>query len=253
MPQPQDHSFVDVLAAEHAELCSLLDGLDEGEWESATPAEGWTVKDSVSHLAHTEELARHTATGGPCSLANEIERVGQAGVIPAGVDRGRALSGTEVLAWFEGAAAYDRAALGRVDVGLRVPWGLGMSWRSFVTARLMEAWAHGLDIRAGLERPAVDSDRLAHIAWLSLGSVPYALSVAGVEPPAGHSLRLELTGPAGQAWAYGPEEATDVIRGPAGTWCRRAVQRIAPNEAAAGITCDGPLAELAFRHARCFL
>ena len=60
------------------------------------------------------------------------------------------------------------------DVRQRVPWGLGMGWRTFVTARTMEHWAHGLDIRAAVHVAAVDTDRLQHIAWLGYSTLPYA-------------------------------------------------------------------------------
>lgn len=242
---------MEVLDAEHAELESVLAGLSRQQWDSETPAAGWSVKDSLSHLADTEVIARHTTTGGPRALTREIERTNGA-VIDAGVDVGRSMSGDAVRAWFLSASEYNRAALRRVDRGLRVPWGLGMSWRTFVTARLMEAWAHGLDIRAALGRPAPDSARLQHVAWLSLGSLPYAFRVAQLEMPAERSLRLELEGPAGEQWRIGPEDATDTIRGPAGLWCRRAVQRIRPDQASE-LEVQGPLAELAFANARCFL
>jgi uncharacterized protein (TIGR03084 family) len=247
----QDHDFVDVLDAEHADLEIVLSGLSRRQWEFETPAVGWTVKDSVSHLADTELIARHTVTGGPRALAHEIGRTNGA-VIESGVDAGRLMSGDAVRAWFRATSEYNRAALRRVDTTLRVPWGLGMGWRTFVTARLMEAWAHGLDIRAALGRPARDTDRLQHVAWLSLSSLPYAFRFARLDMPTERSLRLELEGPEGENWIIGPDDATDTIRGPAGVWCRRAVQRIPPDQAS-DLELNGPLAELAFANARCFL
>jgi uncharacterized protein (TIGR03084 family) len=127
-----------------------------------------------------------------------------------------------------------------------------MKRASFVTARLMEHWAHGLDIRAGLGVDAVDTARLRHVAWIGYNALPYAFGVADIKAPDGHTLRLDLTGPAGEPWTYGPADATDVISGPAGVWCRRATQRITPAEATA-LTAEGPLAELAVANARSFL
>ena len=40
------------------------------------------------------------------------------------------------------------------------------------------------------------------------------------------TLRIDVTGPCGDLWSYGPADATDTITGPAGQWCRLAVQRI---------------------------
>jgi uncharacterized protein (TIGR03084 family) len=239
--------------AEQQELHDILAGLDDDAWRQPTPAAGWDVRDQVSHLAHTEEVAYDTATGGPRSLANETGRytTGEA-FTEAGCDQGRSMAPKEVLDWWWTAAGRLRPALRALDDGFRVPWGLGMKRQSFVTARLMEHWAHGLDIRAGAGVPAVDTPRLRHVAWIGYSALPYAFNVAGITPPEGHTLRLDVTGPGGEAWSFGPDDATDHITGPAGVWCRRATQRITASEASA-LSADGPLAELALAHARSFL
>jgi uncharacterized protein (TIGR03084 family) len=215
---------------------------------------GWDVRDQVSHLADTEQIARDTVVGGPRSLAAEAAaREADGGVIDYGVAKGRARPGPEVRDWWVGAAARNREALRVADVSERVPWGLGMGWRAFVTARLMEHWAHGLEIRAAVGAPAVDTGRLEPIGWLCYSSLPYAFHVDGVEPPAGRTLRVEVTGPNGEQWTYGKDDATDVLSGPAGVWCRRGVQRMSVKEAAGQLQVEGPLADLALRHARAFL
>ncbi len=248
------HRFVDVLEAEQASFAALLGGLRPDQWSLATPADGWDVMDQVSHLADTEEVAFDTVRGGTRALANEIERhESSGGVIEFGVARGRGLPGAgEVLGWWMVAAERNRQGLRSADPATRVPWGLGMSWRAFVTARLMEHWAHGLDIRSAVGAGNHDTDRLQPIGWLAYGALPYAFGVAGVKPPSGRSLRVEVTGPSGDTWSYGPETATDLVTGPAGIWCRRAVQRITPDQAG-DLTADGALAEMAILHARAFL
>jgi uncharacterized protein (TIGR03084 family) len=249
-----DHSFVDVLAAEQLALLEVLVSLSEKGWSTPTPAAGWDITDQVSHLADTEEVAHDTVEGGPRNLAMESEgHRADGGLIAYGVKRGRALrSPAAVLEWWQTAADRNRTALRRADVGRRVPWGLGMKWRSFVTARLMEHWAHGLDIRAAIGVPYPDTERLEHIAHLCYGSLPYAFTVAGVTPPPNRTLRIELKGPSGQHWVFGPSDATDSITGPAGIWCRRAVQRITPKEAEA-LEVSGPLAAMGVSYARAFL
>jgi uncharacterized protein (TIGR03084 family) len=245
--------ILDEYEAEQIELHDLLVTLSEDEWLLPTPAEGWDVRDTVSHLADTEEIAHDTATGGPRPLNDEAAR------FPTGdaftlweVEKGRSMTGPAVLEWWWEAAARNRAALAGLDTSARVPWGLGMGWRAFVTARLMEHWAHGLDIHAATGRPSVDTDRLRHVAWIGISALPYAFGVVGATAPADHTLRFELTGPAGDTWSFGPDDATDVISGPAGEWCRLAVQRIRRDEAP-NLRADGPLAELALSSARAFL
>jgi uncharacterized protein (TIGR03084 family) len=248
-----DVSFVDVLEAEQRDLHRLLEALAADDWARPTPAAGWDVRDQVSHLAHTEEVALDTLTGGPRNLAAEVERCGGGDAFTEwGCDQGRGKTPHAVLDWWWQASGRMRAGLRQADTAARVRWGLGMSWRSFVTARLMEHWAHGLDVRAAVGAPAPDTDRLQHVAWIGVGALPYAFSVAGVEPPEGHTLRVELVGPAGQRWAYGPPDATDLISGPAGQWCRVAVQRL-PRADAHELKGEGPLAKLALDNARAFL
>jgi uncharacterized protein (TIGR03084 family) len=136
-------------------------------------------------------------------------------------------------------------------VQMRVPWGLGMRPPSFVTARLMECWAHSLDVHAALGTTPVDTDRLRHVAWIGIRALPYAASVAGVAPPEG-PLRVELTLPSGAEWSFGAIDAPDRITGPASEFCRVFVQRIGP-DAAPNVVAEGPGAQLAMRVARSYL
>jgi uncharacterized protein (TIGR03084 family) len=241
--------------AEPTELYRLLCSLDDAAWQAPTPAAGWDVRDQVAHLAHTEEVAYDTATGGPRSLGNETAKYATGEEFTeAGCDEGRAMAATDVREWWWSAAGRLRPALRGLADDFRVPWGLGMKRRSFVTARLMEHWAHGLDIRAAVNVEPVDTDRLRHVAWIGYNAIPYAFGVARIDAPAGHTLRLELSPPSGGGapWTYGPDDATDRITGPAGVWCRRATQRITAAEAS-DLLAEGPLAELALQHARAFL
>ena len=65
------HDAVAELAAEQSELEALLRTIPEESWLRPTPAHGWDVRDQVSHLADTEELAHDTASGGPRQLNAE--------------------------------------------------------------------------------------------------------------------------------------------------------------------------------------
>ena len=46
------------LAKEYEELDAIVGVLDESGWNVMTPAEGWTVKDQIRHLAYYDERAR---------------------------------------------------------------------------------------------------------------------------------------------------------------------------------------------------
>jgi uncharacterized protein (TIGR03084 family) len=122
---------------------------------------------------------------------------------------------------------------------------------SLVTARMMETWAHGLDVCAALGIEPHDTDRLAHIAWLATRALPYAYTVAGREPAA-EPLRVELTLPSGAPWTMGPVTDVNRITGPASDYCRVLVHRLKAADAPA-VRAEGPAAIDALAVARAFL
>jgi uncharacterized protein (TIGR03084 family) len=239
------------LHAEQADLEALLRTLPAESWLLPTPAHGWDVRDSVSHLADTEENAHDTASGGPRQLNTEAMTFeSPEAFTESGCIKGRAMSGPDVLKWWVDGAARTRGVLEQLDPKARVPWGLGMSARSFATARLMETWAHGLDIRAAVGSPPNESARLRSVAWLIIQALPYAFRHAQREQPPG-TLRVELEFE-GDRWTFGPDDADSTITGPAGEFCRRGVQRLALEDAP-NLKAEGRLAEQFLEIARAFL
>jgi uncharacterized protein (TIGR03084 family) len=244
--------LVEDLAAEQDALVAVLEQIEPDDWFRPTPAWSWDVRDTVAHLADTDELAVDTCIDGPRALAKVAATCASSEDLTLlGVLQGRRRPGPEVLAWWSRAQIAERDVLAALDPQMRVPWGLGMRPPSFVTARLMETWAHSLDVHAALGLEPADTDRLRHIAWIGVKALPYACSVAGVTPPDG-PLRVELTLPSGARWTFGPDDAPDRIAGPASEFCRVFVQRI-PASAAPGLVASGDGAELALRVARSFL
>lgn len=252
MPDPNPvPGLVAALVEETAALDALVDELVPDDWLRPTPAWQWDVRDTVAHLADTDEIAVDTCTGGARTLQACIERsVSAEDVTLAGVRRGRRLPGPEVIAWWRDARARELEVLAGLEPSARVPWGLGMSAPAFVTARLMETWAHALDVHAALGSTPTDTDRLAHVAWLGVRSLPYACSVAG-EPPPAVPLRVELELPSGAIWTAGPDDAPARIRGPAGGFCRVVTRRVPV--AASGLVAEGDEAVRMLRVARCYL
>ena len=242
---------VDELHAEQTDLEAVLRALAPESWRLPTPAAGWDVRDQVSHLADTEEIAHDTASGGPRQLNTEaLAFTSPEAFTESGCEKGRRMESAEVLTWWVDGAARTRGVLAALDPKFRVPWGLGMSARSFASARLMETWAHGLDIRAAAGEPPNITPRLRSVAWLIVQALPYAFRVAKREQPPG-TLRVELDYE-GERWTFGAEDADNTIAGPAGEFCRVGVQRM-PLADATGLKADGPLAEAALQNARAFL
>ena len=132
----------------------------------------------------------------------------------------------------------------------RLPWlGTDMSAKSFGTARLMETWAHGLDIHAAVGSVPEDTTRLRHVAFLGWASLPHAFEAAGEEYPA--PIRVELRAPEYQKWIFGPDNAQQVVSGEAGEWCRVVVRRVDSSDTA--LEASGEIAELALRVAKAYL
>jgi uncharacterized protein (TIGR03084 family) len=240
------------LAAEQDALVAVLEPMAPDDWFRPTPAWSWDVRDTVAHLADTDELAVDTCTDGPRALAAVSARCASSEDLTLlGVRHGRRYTGVDVLAWWKRAQLAEREVLLDLDPQMRVPWGLGMRPPSFVTARLMETWAHSLDVHDALGTEPVDTDRLRHVAWIGVRALPYAASVAGVAPPE-DPIRVELTLPSGATWSFGPQDAADQIMGPASQFCRVFVQRI-PIDDAPDLVSVGDGAALALRVARSYL
>jgi uncharacterized protein (TIGR03084 family) len=144
-----------------------------------------------------------------------------------------------------------RDALAEMDTTRRLPWGPNvLSPTSFVTARLMETWAHGLDCFDAVGAEPTDTDRLRHIALLGIRALPYAFLVAGLEGPG--PVRLELEAPSGGTWRLGPDDAPTVIEATAGDWCRAAVRRDRRGERSR-LRGSGPDAANVIDHVRAYL
>ena len=202
----------DDLAAEKADLVAVLRPLDAEAWATPTPAEGWTIRDQITHLAFFDEKAV-LAHEDPDAFMAELPEV--AATIDTHVEVGRTMRPAELLAW------WDRANRTLVDVysGLdprqRVVWyGPPMAARSKVTARIMETWAHGQDVvdALGIVRPP--SPRLRHVCHIGVRARPFAFAANGRPIPEG-DVRVELTAPDGALWDWGAPDAADRVTGSA--------------------------------------
>lgn len=255
------------LVAEQQQLDQFLQTLRTRQWTIATPATGWDIQDIVSHLAYTEALAAEVLEEGQARLdAEEITDIDT--WTQRGVAQGRGRRHQEIIEWWRFGRADVVEALSRMQATDRVPWIHGdMSARTFATTRLMETWAHGLDVKAAIlgrmipleeppnleedeePDPLADTSRLRHIALLGQRTLPFAFQQAGEQFPE-QGIRVEVMGPLYAAWRFGPEDTDQVIKGMAGDWCRVVVQRQDASET--GLKAVGEHAEKALRLARAY-
>jgi uncharacterized protein (TIGR03084 family) len=215
--------------------------LGPGAWDVPTPAENWTVRDQITHLAWFDDAAVRAVTTPEAFRAEVKDMIAEGLDTELIAEEWRAMPGEEVVTWFRAARRRMTEVLAGLDPKARIPWyGPDMGAASFTTARLMETWAHGQDVADGLGIGREPSDRLRHIAQIGVRALPWSFVVHGRPVPA-TPVRVELTLPAGGLWTAGPPQgATDVVRGPALDFCLVVTQRRHPADV--NLTVSGPVA-----------
>ncbi|EID09325.1 TIGR03084 family metal-binding protein [Mycolicibacterium phlei] len=230
------------LRSESDELDALVSELPAAQWAAPTPAPGWTIAHQIAHLLWTDEVALIAITDEAAFAAQLAEaEADPAGFVDAAAAELAAAAPGELLADWRRARTRLHDALLTVAEDRRLPWfGPPMSAASMATARLMETWAHGLDIAdaLGVRRPA--TARLRSIAHLGVRTRDFAFTVHDLPVPA-EPFHVKLTAPDGSVWAWGPPNAAQRVTGPAEDFCLLVTQR--RPRAALNVTAEGPDAE----------
>jgi uncharacterized protein (TIGR03084 family) len=218
------------LIAEQAALDELVSPLNESQWRLATPSAGWDVAHQIGHLAYFDGTAAQAITD-PEGFASDTEAFLDA-VLEGGADPDAFTMGSLIdrgpaallARWRANRALLARAAE-TLEKGDRVEWyGPSMGATSFLTARLMEVWAHGRDVADALAISRLETDRIRHVAQIGFITRSWSYVVRGETAPPG-TVRLELVSPSGQEWTWGPEDATELVVGSAEDFCLVVTQR----------------------------
>jgi len=220
---------LDDLVAEQEALDRVVGALDDDQFALQTPSDRWSVADQLGHLTFFDTTAALAINDGPAFADHKTQLVSsfadELAVDEVTLGSFRQLSPAEQLtAWRHGRLDLEAAARS-LDNDSRIDWyGPSMGSKSFLTARLMEVWAHGQDIcdAVGASRPP--SERLRHIAQLGFITRGWSYMVRGEEPPT-EAVRVELTSPSGATWSWGEEGATETVTGPAEDFCLVVTQR----------------------------
>ncbi len=215
------------LGAESAALDDVVVELTAAGWRTASAAPGWSIAHQIAHLAWTDDLAstailnpqafRLFAAGATAKSDTLADETASAAVEqkPAAQLLRDWRRGREKLAVALASAAPDA----------RIPWfGPSMATLTMVTARIMETWAHGQDILDGLGLDQTPTARLRHIAHIGVKTRDFSYRTHGGTPPE-HHFRVELIGPGGESWVWGPADAEQCVAGNALDFCLLVTQR----------------------------
>lgn len=230
--------ILDDLLAEQAALDRVVADLTPEQWALPTPSPRWSISDQIGHLAFFDSTAALAIVDSAAFIEHRDGLLTQF-TDPIAVDDAtlsdfRALASSEQLTrWRAQRDDLSKAASTLAD-GDRVEWyGPSMGAKSFLTARLMEVWAHGQDIvdtlapEGDTSQPATlrpDTGRLRHIAQLGVITRGWSYLVRGAIMP-DIDIAVRLIAPDGETWEWGPADAPESVTGSAGDFCRVVTQR----------------------------
>ena len=225
-------SVLDDLVAEQEALDAVVAQLRPAQWSLATASPRWSIADQIGHLTYFDATAALAIRDAAAFEAHRDELLGaltdELAADDVTLGRFRSLQPGEQLAeWRRGRDDLERASR-TLDEATRVEWyGPSMGAKSFLTARLMEVWAHGQDIcdTIGVDRPA--TDRIRHVAQIGVITRGWTYLVRGEEPPE-QPVAVELTAPSGETWRWNEADGADTVTGPAIDFCLVVTQRRHP-------------------------
>jgi uncharacterized protein (TIGR03084 family) len=222
------NAVLDDLVAEQQALDAVVAPLTPQQWALPTPSPRWSIADQIGHLTFFDTTAALAIDDPGAFTAHRDDLVGRftddLAVDEATLGLFRQLDAIEQLTeWRHRRAALEHAAR-TLDDDTRVEWyGPSMGAKSFLTARLMEVWAHGQDICDTVGAVREPTDRLRHIAQLGVITRNWSYLVRGETAP-DTPVRVELDAPSGDLWSWG-DSNTDRISGPAEDFCLVVTQR----------------------------
>ncbi len=218
------------LRDEQQSLDEVVAELDDNSWNLETPSPRWSVADQIAHLTYFDYTAA-IAISDPDhfkELVNDL--FSNAGGGPDSVDeltlgKYRKLTPAELLKEWRSERQHLAEASESLENDTRVAWyGPSMGARSFLTARLMEAWAHGQNIVDTVNGYRAPTERLRHIAQLGFITRKWTYINRGLEAPS-DEVAVNLTSPSGDLWSWGSESSDSSVEGPAEDFCLVVTQR----------------------------
>lgn len=220
-------AVLDAFDAESQTFRGLVADLSDAEWGLPTPAEGWSVRDQVAHVAFVFNLAA-TAASSPRAFADIVDSIPPGGFNDA-VNAGLAPFGAgtthQVLQRWDSTNAEVSDALAAHDPAEPVPWLVNpLPVPVLTVAGMIEMFAHGQDIADAVGSPVTRTDTLAFHAGFVHRTRDFGYLAHGLTPPT-HEFRFEIDLPSGARLELGPADSPDVVCGSAEHLCLLATRR----------------------------
>jgi len=210
---------------EYEALDAIVAPLSDEQWNLMTPSIGWNIKYQIAHVAWADMLARMATTDEEVFKKLLDRMLSNRDAIDEFQRELREAEPAYIMDYWRRERKDLVDALEARDPKDRIPWfGPTMSARSKATARIMETWAHGQDVVDALGIERKQTDRLKHVAHIGVITFGWSYVNRGLDVP-DVAVRVELTGPSGDLWTWGPEDATQTIKGPAQDFCLVVIQR----------------------------
>ena len=224
-----EHEKLEAALEDLAAEGNFLDGVvtdHELDFELPTASPGWSVGHQIGHLIWTDRVSA-LACRDRVGFARQSEALGadpERSIDAGAVREASGPTGDVLVAWRTVRGALIDA-LSEMPAGAKIPWfGPSMTPATMASVRIMETWAHGVDITDVLGLSPSATARLWHIADLGVQTRDFAFSLHGVRSPSA-PFRVELVAPSGETWSWGPATAADRITGTALDFCLLVTQR----------------------------
>ncbi|NMO02720.1 TIGR03084 family protein [Gordonia sp. TBRC 11910] len=221
------NEVLDDLRTEGQIVEGFLTSLTPTEWQTLTPAAGWSIAHQIGHLLWTDDAARHSLIdSGEFTQIRAAWMAAPEAFVDQAAARLALLEPDDLLYRWRNGRNHLALILRTIGADSRIEWfGPTMRPISMASARLMETWAHGHDIAGTLREEYPAGKSLRHIADLGVRTRAFSYRNRGLAPPEA-SIAVELTAPNGETWAWGDRRnATSWVRGTAEEFCLAVTQR----------------------------
>lgn len=196
-------------------------------WLRPTPARGWNIANQIGHLAWSDELSLQALQRDP-GFAQFVARVASSdvsGFIDRGARERATLPVPQLLREWRAGRESLRQAFAEADPSARIAWlGSPMLPRTMADMRIVETWAHAVDVfdALGQEMPPVAG--VATVVKMGIRTRESSFRARQIEIPEA-PVRVELALPDGARVDYGPADAPERILGSAWGFAAVVTQR----------------------------